>query len=233
MSSVVKIPDLIACAATLRSTRRIRCRRCAQRSSSARASSIRRAAVGGSSAVLLNDSNLKRTAGVDRSALEMTARELAEVSVNEEQRFQQRYTDVGIPTLAQAVEPARHVSVGDRVRRAEAREPARVRQRNRRSQGVRGAQVGRASVRDRLARSDRGPSRASGLLVPHRLDAVRTTRTSRRSSAKRSRRTTCSAITSLLTRRRLEALARSVALGDLRSERKEARARTRRARCRG
>ncbi|MGH8178131.1 MAG: glycerophosphodiester phosphodiesterase family protein [Steroidobacter sp.] len=53
--------------------------------------------------VLLNDSNLKRTAGIDRSALEMTARELDEVSVNEEQRFHQRYTDVGIPTLAQAV----------------------------------------------------------------------------------------------------------------------------------
>lgn len=52
--------------------------------------------------ILLNDSNLKRTAGVDRSALEMTARELADVSVNEEQRFRQRFTDVGIPTLAQA-----------------------------------------------------------------------------------------------------------------------------------
>ena len=53
--------------------------------------------------LLLNDSNLKRTAGIDRNALEMTAQELAEVSVNEEQRFQGRYTDVGIPTLAQAV----------------------------------------------------------------------------------------------------------------------------------
>jgi glycerophosphoryl diester phosphodiesterase len=53
--------------------------------------------------MLLNDSNLKRTAGVDRSSLEMTARELAEVPVNEEERFRQRYTDVGIPTLAQAV----------------------------------------------------------------------------------------------------------------------------------
>jgi glycerophosphoryl diester phosphodiesterase len=53
--------------------------------------------------VLLNDSNLKRTAGIDRTALEMTARELTEVSVNEEERFRRRYTDVGIPTLAQAV----------------------------------------------------------------------------------------------------------------------------------
>jgi glycerophosphoryl diester phosphodiesterase len=53
--------------------------------------------------LLLNDSNLKRTAGLDRNALEMTAQELIEVSVNEEQRFQRRYTDVGVPTLAQAV----------------------------------------------------------------------------------------------------------------------------------
>jgi glycerophosphoryl diester phosphodiesterase len=53
--------------------------------------------------LLLNDSSLKRTAGIDRNALEMTARELAEVAVNEEERFGRRYTDVGIPTLAQAV----------------------------------------------------------------------------------------------------------------------------------
>lgn len=52
--------------------------------------------------ILLHDSSLKRTAGIDRNALEMTWQELAEVSVNEEQRFGQRYTDVGIPTLAQA-----------------------------------------------------------------------------------------------------------------------------------
>ena len=52
--------------------------------------------------VLLNDSSLKRTAGLDRNALEMTLTELAEVSVNEAARFQDRYTDVGIPTLAQA-----------------------------------------------------------------------------------------------------------------------------------
>lgn len=52
--------------------------------------------------ILLHDSNLTRTAGIDRSALEMTWAELAEVSVNEAQRFRGRYTDVGIPTLAQA-----------------------------------------------------------------------------------------------------------------------------------
>jgi glycerophosphoryl diester phosphodiesterase len=53
--------------------------------------------------MLLNDSNLKRTAGIDRDALQMTWHELAEVSVNEAERFGNRYTDVGIPTLAQAV----------------------------------------------------------------------------------------------------------------------------------
>lgn len=53
--------------------------------------------------VLLHDSNLQRTAGVDRNALEMTSRELADVVVNEETRFHGRFTDVGIPTLQQAV----------------------------------------------------------------------------------------------------------------------------------
>lgn len=52
--------------------------------------------------VLLHDSNLNRTAGVDRNALEMTLAELGEVRVNEASRFGQRFTDVGIPTLAQA-----------------------------------------------------------------------------------------------------------------------------------
>lgn len=51
---------------------------------------------------LLNDSSFQRTAGLDRNALEMTARELSEISVNETERFQGRYTDVGVPTLAQA-----------------------------------------------------------------------------------------------------------------------------------
>jgi glycerophosphoryl diester phosphodiesterase len=53
--------------------------------------------------ILLHDSNLKRTAGIDRNALEMTSQELAEIQVNEEERFHKRFTDVGIPTLAQAV----------------------------------------------------------------------------------------------------------------------------------
>jgi glycerophosphoryl diester phosphodiesterase len=52
--------------------------------------------------VLLHDASLKRTAGLERSALELTWRELAEVSVNESERFQSRYTDVCVPSLAQA-----------------------------------------------------------------------------------------------------------------------------------
>lgn len=53
--------------------------------------------------VLLNDSNLKRMTGLDRSALELTWPQLAEVSVTEPERFQEKYTDIGVPTLAQAV----------------------------------------------------------------------------------------------------------------------------------
>lgn len=53
--------------------------------------------------VLLHDSNLKRTAGLDGNALEMTLAELSDVRVNEELRFKGRFTDVGIPTLSQAV----------------------------------------------------------------------------------------------------------------------------------
>lgn len=52
--------------------------------------------------VLLQDASLKRTAGLDRSALEMTWSELAEVSVNESERLRNRYTDVCVPSLAQA-----------------------------------------------------------------------------------------------------------------------------------
>lgn len=52
--------------------------------------------------VLLHDASLKRTAGVDRNALEMTWSELAEVPVNESERLRNRYTDVCIPSLAQA-----------------------------------------------------------------------------------------------------------------------------------
>lgn len=53
--------------------------------------------------MLLHDSDLRRTAGIDGHALGMNSRELAEIPVNEEQRFHKRFTDVGIPTLAQAV----------------------------------------------------------------------------------------------------------------------------------
>ena len=52
--------------------------------------------------MLLHDSDLKRTAGLERNALEMDSRELSEIAVNEEERFHKRFTDVGIPTLAQA-----------------------------------------------------------------------------------------------------------------------------------
>ena len=54
--------------------------------------------------ILLNDSNLQRIAGVDRNALEMTWSELTEIAVTEPQRFAQRFTDIGIPRLGQAVE---------------------------------------------------------------------------------------------------------------------------------
>ena len=53
--------------------------------------------------ILLNDSNLKRMTGLARSALEMRWAQLAEVTVSEPERFQQKYTDIGVPTLAQAV----------------------------------------------------------------------------------------------------------------------------------
>jgi glycerophosphoryl diester phosphodiesterase len=54
--------------------------------------------------MLLNDSNLQRIAGVDRNALEMTWDELTGIAATEPQRFGQRYTDIGIPRLRQAVE---------------------------------------------------------------------------------------------------------------------------------
>jgi glycerophosphoryl diester phosphodiesterase len=50
---------------------------------------------------LLHDADLKRTAGVERSALEMIWSELAEVRVNEADRLHGRYDDVSIPSLAQ------------------------------------------------------------------------------------------------------------------------------------
>lgn len=53
-------------------------------------------------AVLLNESSLQRIAGVARNALEMTWSDISEVRVTDRERFQERYTDIGIPSLAQA-----------------------------------------------------------------------------------------------------------------------------------
>ncbi|HEY6642096.1 glycerophosphodiester phosphodiesterase family protein [Povalibacter sp.] len=53
--------------------------------------------------MLLHDSTLARTAGLELHALEMSSQELAVVAVNEDRRFNKRFTDIGIPTLAQAV----------------------------------------------------------------------------------------------------------------------------------
>ncbi|HEY0682670.1 MAG TPA: glycerophosphodiester phosphodiesterase family protein [Steroidobacter sp.] len=52
--------------------------------------------------VLLNDANLKRMAGLNRNALEMTWRELVEIAVTEPERFGDKYSDIGVPMLAQA-----------------------------------------------------------------------------------------------------------------------------------
>jgi glycerophosphoryl diester phosphodiesterase len=52
--------------------------------------------------VLLNDSNLQRVAGVNRNALDMTWRELAQVTVSEPERFQNQHADIAIPSLSQA-----------------------------------------------------------------------------------------------------------------------------------
>lgn len=52
--------------------------------------------------VLLNDASLKRMAGLERNALEMTWRELVEVAVTEPQRFEGKFSDIGVPMLAQA-----------------------------------------------------------------------------------------------------------------------------------
>jgi len=54
--------------------------------------------------VLLHDENLKRTAGVDRSILEISSAELEDLTANESLRFEGRYTDVGVPTLRQAAD---------------------------------------------------------------------------------------------------------------------------------
>lgn len=53
--------------------------------------------------ILLNHSNLERMSGLARNALEMSWSQLANISVSEPERFQQKFTDIGVPTLAQAV----------------------------------------------------------------------------------------------------------------------------------
>ena len=54
--------------------------------------------------VVMHDSNLKRCAGIDRDALEMSWQELSETNVGETQRFSDRYLDICIPSLTQVVE---------------------------------------------------------------------------------------------------------------------------------
>jgi len=53
--------------------------------------------------VLLHDANLKRTAGLDKSALSLDIDELSKVRVGEPERFGDRFADTAIPTLADAV----------------------------------------------------------------------------------------------------------------------------------
>ncbi len=54
--------------------------------------------------VVMHDANLKRCAGIDRDALEMTWSELGMINVGEAERFSDRYTDICIPSLIQVVE---------------------------------------------------------------------------------------------------------------------------------
>lgn len=54
--------------------------------------------------IVLHDANLKRTAGLDRNALEMNWDELAIVTVGENARFGDRFADVGIPSLNHVVQ---------------------------------------------------------------------------------------------------------------------------------
>ena len=53
--------------------------------------------------VLLHDSNLQRTAGLDGSVFELDARELAELSVHEPARFGERFRPTPVPRLDQAL----------------------------------------------------------------------------------------------------------------------------------
>ena len=115
--------------------------------------------------VLLNDSNLQRIAGVDRNALEMTWERAGGVRTSERSRD----TDIGIPRLGQAVDLLASHADDDGVRRAQAREPARLRPRGCGAQGVRSAQAGRAPVRARVGGLRSRASRAAGFAVSHRL----------------------------------------------------------------
>jgi len=54
--------------------------------------------------VVLHDANLKRCAGIDKDALDMTWEELSVVNVGEAQRFSDRYLDICVPSLIQVVE---------------------------------------------------------------------------------------------------------------------------------
>lgn len=54
--------------------------------------------------VLLHDVNLQRTVAVDRDVGELDWAEIAELRASEVMRFGERYPDVAVPSLAQAVE---------------------------------------------------------------------------------------------------------------------------------
>lgn len=54
--------------------------------------------------VVMHDTNLKRCAGIDRDALEMSWSQLSEINVGEASRFSDRYLDICIPSLTQVVE---------------------------------------------------------------------------------------------------------------------------------
>jgi glycerophosphoryl diester phosphodiesterase len=54
--------------------------------------------------VVIHDANLKRCAGIDRDALDMSWAELSVIPVGETERFGDRFSDVCIPSLAQVVE---------------------------------------------------------------------------------------------------------------------------------
>ncbi len=54
--------------------------------------------------VLLHDANLKRTTGTNKRIFSLDAKKLGTLVVNEAQQQPARFTDVGIPTLAAAIE---------------------------------------------------------------------------------------------------------------------------------